>query len=52
MLKPNEYKYVWELLLSLNKGNCREAESRVDIALKQYEEFKKKTGYGVGKNEN
>lgn len=31
---------IFEILLSLNKGNCREAESRVDLAIKQYNQLK------------
>lgn len=45
---PKQYKYdedevkqILELVKTLNIGNCREAESRVAIAVRQYEQFKK-----------
>lgn len=37
-----EIEIIIKLIESLNKGNCREAESRVDIAIKQYEQLKEK----------
>lgn len=35
-------KKIWELLLSLNKGDCGYSDTRVDIAIRQFEEFKEK----------
>ena len=40
--ETDEIKAIWELLISLNQGNCSYAESRVDLAIKQYEQFKEK----------
>ena len=40
-----EVEIIIKLIESLNKGNCREAESRVDIAIKQYEQLKQKVIY-------
>ena len=39
----DERKMIWELLISLNKGNSGSADSRVDMAIKQYEQFKEET---------
>ena len=40
-----EVEIIIKFIESLNKGNCREAESRVDIAIKQYEQLKQKVIY-------
>lgn len=40
-----EVEIIIKLIESLNKGNCREVESRVDIAIKQYEQLKQKAIY-------
>ena len=40
-----EVEIIIKFIEALNKGNCREAESRVDIAIKQYEQLKQKVIY-------
>ena len=40
-----EIEIIIRFIEALNKGNCREAESRVDIAIKQYEQLKQKVIY-------
>lgn len=40
-----EIEIIIKLIEALNKGNCREAETRVDIAIKQYEQLKQKVIY-------
>ena len=37
-----EIEIIIRFIEALNKGNCREAEARVDIAIKQYEQLKQK----------
>ena len=37
-----EIEIIIRFIEALNKGNCREVETRVDIAIKQYEQFKEK----------
>ncbi len=38
-LNKTKEEIIFELLLSLNKGDCRYAEDRVGIALSQYEDL-------------
>jgi hypothetical protein len=47
-----EIETIIRLIETLNKGNCREAESRVDIAIRQYEQLKQKVIYAEAPNEN
>ena len=47
-----EIETIIRFIETLNKGNCREAESRVDIAIRQYEQLKQKVIYAEAPNEN
>ena len=38
-LNKTKEEIIYELVLSLNQGNCRYAEDRVEIAMAQYEEL-------------
>ena len=38
-LNKTKEEIIYELVLSLNQGNCRYAEDRVEIAMAQYAEL-------------
>lgn len=40
-LNKTKEEIIYEMVLSLNQGNCRYAEDRVEIAMAQYEELVK-----------
>lgn len=41
-LNKTKDQIIYELLLSLNEGNCGYVDSRVDYAVQQYEQLRKK----------
>ena len=38
-LNKTREEIIYELVLSLNKGNCGYSGDRVDMAIRQYDEF-------------
>lgn len=47
-----EIEIIIRFVESLNQGNCREATSRVGIAIKQYEQLKQKVIYAEERVDN
>ena len=45
-----EIEIIIRFIESLNNGNCRDATSRVGIAIKQYEQLKEKVIYAEADN--